>query len=50
MDRQLYLIKVGRFSWADVDTMPLYEMNWYHDRLVELLRQAEEEAKANTGK
>ena len=49
MDRQLYLIKVGRFSYNDVDTMPLYEMNWYHDRLVELLAEADEAAK-NTGK
>jgi hypothetical protein len=40
MDRQIYLIKVGRFSWIDVDTMPLYELNYYHDRLVELLEEA----------
>jgi hypothetical protein len=42
MDRQIYLIKIGRFSWTDVDTMPLYEMNYYHDRLVELIKEAEE--------
>lgn len=45
MDRQLYLIKVGHFSWQDVDTMPLYELNYFHDRLVELLAEAEDAAK-----
>ena len=32
---QLFLVYRGRFSWHDVDTMPIYELLWYYNTLVE---------------
>jgi len=42
MDKQLYLIKIGRFSYQDVDTMPLYELEYFYNALVEANKPQEE--------
>jgi hypothetical protein len=34
MEMQLFLIYKGRFSWLDVDTMPIYELIWYYEKLI----------------
>jgi hypothetical protein len=43
MEMQLALIKYGKFSYSDVDTMPLYELRWFYEKLVELSKKATEE-------
>jgi len=43
MEKQLYLIKVGRFSYFDVDTMPLFELEFFYNKLVEASKPQEEE-------
>jgi hypothetical protein len=35
MKMQLFLVYRGRFSWHDVDTMPIYELLWYYNTLIE---------------
>jgi hypothetical protein len=35
MEMQLFLIYKGKFSWLDVDTMPIYELIWYYEKLIE---------------
>jgi hypothetical protein len=35
MEKQLALIKYGKFSYCDTNTMPIYELNWFYDKLVE---------------
>ena len=43
---QLFLVYRGRFSWLDVDTMPIYELIWYYNTLMEWKK---EEAEAISG-
>jgi hypothetical protein len=42
MEKQLFLIKRGGFGYQDVDTMPIYELNWYYETLSKALKDAEE--------
>ena len=43
MEMQLALIKFGKFSYTDVDTMPIYELNWFYDKLVEIAKENTED-------
>jgi len=43
MEMQLALIKFGKFSYTDVDTMPIYELRWFYDKLVELAKDNAED-------
>lgn len=43
---QLFLIYKGHFTWQDVDTMPIYELVWYYEKLCEWRK---EEAEAASG-
>ncbi len=40
MEKQLALIKYGKFSYADTNTMPIYELNWFYDKLVEWTKES----------
>lgn len=46
MKMQLFLVYRGRFSWLDVDTMPIYELLWYYNTLIEWKKE-EAEAMGN---
>lgn len=41
--QRLYIIKRGGFTWHDLMLMPIWEKNYYYDKLVEI-QQKEEEA------
>ena len=41
--QRLYIIKRGGFTWQDLMLMPIWEKNYYYDKLVEI-QQKEEEA------
>ena len=41
--QRLYIIKKGGFTWQDVMLMPIWEKNFYYDKLVEI--QAKENEK-----
>ena len=41
MEKQLFLIKRGGFNYQDVDTMPMYEFNYFYDTLSKALEEAE---------
>jgi len=41
--QRLYIIKRGGFTWYDVMMMPIWEKNFYYNKLVEI-QQREEEA------
>lgn len=43
LDKQLYLIKIGHFSYQDVDTMPLYELEYFYSALVAANNTIEDE-------
>lgn len=39
--QRLYLVKRGRFTWTDIMNMPIWEKNFYYNKLIAL---QEEEA------
>jgi hypothetical protein len=41
--QRLYIIKRGGFTWQDLMLMPIWEKNYYYNKLVEI-QQKEEEA------
>jgi hypothetical protein len=41
--QRLYIIKRGGFTWQDLMLMPIWEKNYYYNKLVEI-QQREEEA------
>jgi hypothetical protein len=41
--QRLYIVKRGGFTWLDLMLMPIWEKNYYYDKLVEI-QQKEEEA------
>ena len=51
MQKQLFLIKTGHFSYIDVDTMPIYELDWFVTELHEQNKQKSgfEELEAELG-
>lgn len=36
LEVQFYLVYKGHFTYQDVDTMPIYELLWFYDKLVEM--------------
>jgi hypothetical protein len=43
MQKQLFLIKRGGFSYSDVDTMPIYELDYFYETLDKALKETPEE-------
>ena len=35
MEKQFLLVHEGNFSYEAVDSMPIYELHWFFDKLVE---------------
>ena len=43
MEMQLFLMYKGKgFTWNDVDNMPIYELVWFYDKLVEWKKEEQE--------
>ncbi len=49
MEMQLFLVYKGRFSWLDVDTMPIYELIWNYTTLISWKKQESEALKQDEG-
>ncbi len=39
--QRLYIIKRGGFTWQDLMLMPIWEKNFYYDKLVEIQKKEE---------
>ena len=46
---QLFLVYKGRFSWQDVDTMPIYELLWNYNTLIKWKKEEQEAMKGEEG-
>jgi len=40
--QRLYLVKRGKFTWQDLMLMPIWEKNFYYNKLVEFQAKEEE--------
>lgn len=39
MDKQFLLVHEGHFSYEAVDTMPVYELNWFFEKLIRYVKE-----------
>lgn len=36
---QFYLIQESNFTYTEVETMPIYELKWFYNRLIEYFEE-----------